>query len=33
MAVVTVASLEPEHVGGQVFLNETRAKANLGTEG
>jgi hypothetical protein len=33
MAVVTVTLLEQEHVGGQVFLNETRAEAHLGSEG
>jgi hypothetical protein len=31
--VVTAASLVPENVGGQVFLNEARAEANLGAEG
>jgi hypothetical protein len=33
MAVVTATLLEQEHVGGQVFLNETRAEAHLGSEG
>nr|XP_051190220.1 uncharacterized protein LOC127303539 [Lolium perenne] len=33
MAVVTAASLVPDTVGSQVFLNEARAEANLGAEG
>jgi hypothetical protein len=32
MSVVTAASIDPENVGGQVFLNEAHAEATLGTQ-